>query len=205
MSRPDTRCLPRLLTLAAAVALVASACSPPPDPPSDTVDDGWSVDTHGGSDTAEEPGDGGEDGGPPADLALDLGSFADEGNAYDPYPEEGAEIRLVHGFQGGYHVEPSMYLSGISQSGFEATITYEVERVSDGEKLNRRDTYIVGQYGWTSYKEGFLHHSNPVVFKTRTPDEVLGDEIQLRVTVDLENGGKASDTQTGTLIDAGRP
>ncbi|MFB6374681.1 MAG: hypothetical protein ABEN55_16530, partial [Bradymonadaceae bacterium] len=94
---------------------------------------------------------------------------------------------------------------GIEASEFATTITYHVERISDGTQLNRRETYNIDDYDWLEYQNGHLHHSNPVVFKTRQPDKVVGDQIRVEVTVDLENGGKDSATQTGELVDGGRP
>lgn len=192
----------RAAVLLVVSAMFAAACSPP-NPGPDAGDSGRRGD---GSDAVDEDtgvsDDGDEAGG---DLTLKMGESIDGGDSYAPYPGEDAEIRLIHGFQGGYHVEPSLYVTGIDTTEFSTTIEYRVVRTSDGEQLNRRETYEIDHYGWLDRRDGYLHHSNPVIFKTNDPDEVLGDDIRMEVTVDLENGGNVSGTQKGTLVDGGRP
>ncbi|MFB6374680.1 MAG: hypothetical protein ABEN55_16525, partial [Bradymonadaceae bacterium] len=94
----------RQISLAVGVlTLVAAGCSPA-DPRPDVADTG---DTRGAVDTGGDTDDGGNGEETSSDLSLDLGQSSD-GDNYDPYPDEGAEIKLVHGFQGGYHIEPSL-------------------------------------------------------------------------------------------------
>jgi len=187
----------QLAFAAAGLMLVVGVGCFPPDGTPETGPDTHSTPDADGVDGSGEVSDG--------DLTLTMGRSSDDRESYDPYPDEGAEIRLIHGFQGGYHVEPALHVAGIEAREFSTTIRYSVERIEDGEKLNRRNTYNIGQYGWMDHQGGHLHHSNPVVFETRMPDQLLGDAVRMTVTVDIDDGGRVSDTQTGTLVDGGRP
>jgi hypothetical protein len=137
--------------------------------------------------------------------ALGLGQSSASRASYTPYSDEGAEVRLVHGFQGGYHLEPAVYVPDGPDGEFESEVYYDVWRLSDGERLNRRRRYLVTHHGWLDYEGGLLHHSNPVILAVSSPEALVGDRVCLEVRVDIEGGREVSGTRIATVVDGGRP
>lgn len=155
--------------------------------------------------------DGGEESGPDADRAcreggdLVLGQSSSDRASFTPYSEENAEVRLVHGFQGGYHLEPAVYVPDGPDGEFEAEVYYDVWRLEDDERLNRRRRYLVTHHGWMEYEGGLLHHSNPVILAVSSPEALVGDRVCLQVRVDIEGGPEVSGTRIATVVEGGRP
>lgn len=143
------------------------------------------------------PDDGGDGGGD----RLQLGRTMEGGSSFEAYATATAEIELVHGFQGGYHVEPALYVTGVGESAPDTSIDYLVERAGSGEQLSRDTSYDIGPRGWTEYEDGYLHRSNPVIFDIEQPDEVVGDPVTLEVTVDIVDGAELTRTVEGTIVD----
>lgn len=144
-----------------------------------------------------DDGNGEGDGG----VELTLGRSADGGSGFEAYSTASAEIDLVHGFQGGYHVEPTLYLTGVGDSAPDTRIDYVVERAGDGEQISRDTSYEIVPGGWTSYQNGYLHRSNPVIFDIQEPEEVVGDPVELTVTVDVTDGEEVTESVEGTIVD----
>lgn len=192
--------LSRSWGMAVGAALVAAAvwgCSDGEgdQPGSDTEDWSTSTDVSGDADTTEsnpEPTDG---------LSLALGRPADGGEGFEAYAEEDAEIELVHGFQGGYHIEPVLYLSGIEREGFEADVEYVVEERESGQQVNRTSEFQIGRFGLNEYEGGYLYHSPPVVFEVESPSEITGAEIRLEVSLDVVGGSSTTTTRIATIVD----
>ena len=181
-----------IAVVAIAFAILSVGCSGGGGGGSDV---GWTfqdVDDHSSSDP---------DGTESDELVLDLGRRTMGGNGFEPYDDSNADVEIVHGFQGGYHIEPTLYLTGVDEEMFTADIHYEVVRDSDGEMLNSRKDYVVDHYGWMSYQDGFLHHSNPVIFAISGPSDVKGDGVEISITVDVRQGGAVSVTQDATIVD----
>jgi hypothetical protein len=180
--------------LAGAVGCSAGGVSSDVGPDSD-----WRLDTD-----RQEPGDADAtdgDGEEAGDLTLDLGEHGPSGAGFEPYTDGAGEFELVRGFQGGFHLEPVLYLVGVEQSEFTAEIDYEIRRRSDGDLLNRETTFEIGPRQWSDHEEGYLHFSNPVIFTAGQPDAVIGTPVELVVTLDVQGGGSVHVSHVGTVVD----
>lgn len=191
-----------LASLVVVLLVGAAGCpvdSKPEDPPlPDTrVPDGRDGgDEMPGPDADRECREGGD---------LVIGQTSADRASFTPYSEADAEVRLVHGFQGGYHVEPAVYVPDGPDGEFESDVYYDVWQLADGERLNRRRRYLVTHHGWLDYEGGLLHHSNPVILAVSSPEALVGDRVCLEVRVDIAGGPEVSGTRIATVVDGGRP
>lgn len=185
------RCLAGLLL----VGLVGCSSGLPEQP----VESDWQLDAEAGErPDADVDGDDGESTG---DLTLELGGHGPSMADFEPYEEGAADFELIRGFQGGFHLEPVLYLEGVGREDFTAEIDYQVRRRSDGEMMNRQTTFEIGPRQWSAHEEGYLHFSNPVIFTSRRPDEIIGTPVELVVSVDLQGGGSVTVSDRGTVVD----
>lgn len=172
----------RVRRLALAVVLVAAAgCYPPSNGNGDG--DAWSS----------------------GELSVEAGDVVDGGAAFEPYAAGGnAEIELVAGIQGGFHIEPDLRLRGVDSDEFTTVIDYVVTRTSNGDRLNRPSEFTIrSEFGWSEAPSGpgYIHRSNQVILDISRPSQVVGDEVEVQITVDLESGGMGETRVVGTIVD----
>jgi len=167
------------------LAPVAAGCHPPSEGGSD-----------GGTDTEG-------DGWTPEELSVEAGRLVDGGATFEPYADGGdAEIELVAGFQGGFHVEPDLRLTDLDSDAFTTVIDYVVERTSNGERVNRPSEFTIrSEFGWEELDSGWVHRGNQVIFDINRPAQIVGDEVELQVSVDLESGARSQTRVIGTIVD----
>ncbi len=193
----------RNLALVVIVAAAGLIGCPPEIEPEDDGGDGW---------TDEQA-----DAGPPScpDLpseadassgsGLVMGQSSDDLESFTPYAEREAEVKLIQGFQGGYHVEPALFLPDPPGGEFQADVHYEVRRTGSDEQLNQISQYPADHHAWMDYCDGLLHHSSRVILSIDSPGALIGDEISLEVRVDIDGEGEVSASKTATVVDGGRP
>lgn len=180
-----------LLVLGVVVLLATGAsCGPKPNPGDDAGDGGdWTLDGGDSTDGGEAGADGGGDG----DLSMTLGRLNTEERSFEKYPVGEARVEVVSGFQGGFHVEPSILLQGVEADPFEAELEYEVRDRDSGEVMTRPTLYnIESRWGWLEYKkgDGVVHHSNPVIFDgIAGPEDVEGEKVILWVRAKIMETG----------------
>jgi hypothetical protein len=111
---------------------------------------------------------------------------------------DGAEIELVHGPQGGWHVELGVRFTDIDPSG--ATLVYEAHN-DDGERLSRM------RYGITPRRlvvDGH-HQVRPddlVIFDIDSGDRVRDRVVTFEVRLEDETGVEiSSDVRTLRVVD----
>ena len=183
------------------IAVASAGCDPGGTPVEGDADaNGWELD--GGGEVAD---DAEPDARGASEFSLQLGRPADQGMGFEPYASSDPELEIVRGFQGGFHLEPSLYITELDRRDFTAVIDYQVVRLSDGESLIRPTEYTIDQAGWISWADGYVHHSNPVIFTASQPSEVTGTEVRLQVTVRLEGGGRTRASLEATLVNGEGP
>ena len=131
---------------------------------------------------------------PGASLAIGAGL-----TAYEPI-DDGAELALVMGPQGGYHVDITFRSCGIVPmdarlrvDGFDAEtgreVAFEIDRI-----LTERRVRIEEDGCWT--RVGDL-----LVFDVSMPSEIVGREVRVEARVVAEDGTTASTTRTIRVVE----
>lgn len=127
-------------------------------------------------------------------ACLELGVGADATPIADESP-----IDLVHGPQGGWHVEVGVRLLHIDAEG--TTLIYEARREEDDTVLS------TVRYGITPRRliesGPYLVRANDlVVFEITSPDAVLDQRVTFEARIEDENGIElASDVRTLLVVD----
>lgn len=109
------------------------------------------------------------------------------------------EIELVHGPQGGWHVELGVRFTGIDPLAI--TLVYEAHREDDGELVAQM------RYGITPRRLGVDGHhrlraEDLVIFDIDSGDQVRSRRTTFTVRIEDESGAElASDTRTLRIID----
>jgi hypothetical protein len=81
-------------------------------------------------------------------------------------------------------------------------IDYVVERTSNGERVNRPSEFTIrSEFGWEELDSGWVHRGNQVIFDINRPAQIVGDEVELQVSVDLESGARSQTRVIGTIVD----
>lgn len=137
------------------VALVLASCSPA------RIDDaGLAVD--GAIDAPSAP-------------SLELGTGLE---AFVPIPDEGAELELVHGPQGGWHVHLSLRTRGFAPTG----LIYEITRLSDGELVCMLALGV--REGTFVERDGALERVGDfAIFSISSAEEIVGEDVLVRASL----------------------
>ena len=131
---------------------------------------------------------------PGTSLAIGTGI-----TAYEPI-DDGAELMLVMGPQGGYHVDITFRSCGIVPmdarlrvDGFDAEtgreVAFEIDRI-----LTERRVRVEEDGCWT--RVGDL-----LVFDVLMPSEIVGREVRVEARVVAEDGTTASTTRTIRVVE----
>lgn len=126
-------------------------------------------------------------------IAIELGTGAD---AFRPLPE-GSDLEVVHGPQGGWHVELSARLGGLDPDG--GLLRFQI--VDDGGVLVAETRIAV--YARRLDRDGcaYLRHGDIVVLSLPDPPEVLGEDVTARVILEIGGESVAEDERGVHLVD----
>lgn len=139
----------------------------------------------------------------PAPLSASDGVFGDPwvelgtGTASFEPLDEGQDIELVAGPQGGWHLDAAVWFDGFGPGGvtlvYEA-VDVEAERVSYVTQAELIEANVV------EADEGWHRVGDRIVLDIDSTDEVVGDALILRVTAQLE-GQTWSDERRVVVVD----
>jgi hypothetical protein len=110
------------------------------------------------------------------------------------------EIEIISGIQGGWHVEPYLYVSGVTERELfgTATLWVEVEEMRIAESGIQEFEPIFFQ----RVDDDFALFSQPVIFQgSNTPENLTGLEVIMHADIVFDDGRSVSLTSTVTLID----
>lgn len=178
----------------------------PSDDDAGAFDAGLTVDGGTSRDASTTPDASGRDATPfdadPLDAPATSGTSLAIGTgitAYEPI-DDGAELTLVMGPQGGYHVDITFRACGIVPmdarlrvDGFDAEtgreVAFEIDRI-----LTERRVRVEEDGCWT--RVGDL-----LVFDVLMPSEIVGREVRVEARVVAEDGTTASTTRTIRVVE----
>ena len=142
---------------------------------------------------------------PPVDAACTVGGGAvpwlvlGTGEAGFVELPAGANLELVHGPQGGYHVNATA-LFGLAVSPDMHVLRYDVTR-PDGTELGTTQVALL-ERRLTRACGGWFRGGDILVLSITGPDDVSGDEVDIMVRVLDADGAVATDTRRVRIVDA---
>jgi hypothetical protein len=111
----------------------------------------------------------------PSAPSVELGTGLE---AFVPIPDEGAELELVHGPQGGWHVHLSLRVRGFVPTG----LIYEITRLSDGELVCMLPLGV--REGTFVERDGALERVGDfAIFSITSPEEIVGQDVLVRASL----------------------
>jgi hypothetical protein len=203
---------PGVLRSCVCVVSFAMMVACPSDDDAGSFDAGSIADGGTSRDASTTPDANGRDGSTPSDAApfdaVPLDTPSSPGTslaigtgitAYEPI-DDGAELTLVMGPQGGYHVDITFRACGIVPmdarlrvDGFDAEtgreVAFEIDRI-----LTERRVRVEEDGCWT--RVGDL-----LVFDVLMPSEIVGREVRVEARVVAEDGTTASTTRTIRVVE----
>lgn len=143
------------------------------------------------SDDAGSLGDGAIDA--PSTASLELGTGLE---AFEPIPDEGAELELVHGPQGGWHVHLSLRARGFVPTG----LIYEITRLSDGALVCMLALGV--REGTFVERDGALERVGDfAIFSITTADEIAGQDVLVRASLYDAERHRVEDEVRARVVD----
>ena len=116
--------------------------------------------------------------------------------AFEPLPD-GSDIELVAGPQGGWHLDLALRFDGFGPGGL--VLRYEAV-ATDATPVSFVTTAAVQEASVLQEDDGFLRLGDRVVLDIANADEVVGLEVIVRVTAELD-GQTWSDERRVTVVD----
>lgn len=139
--------------------------------------------------------DGGPDDGPQAPLTVSLGEGL---TRYAPLPDEGAEVELVLGPQGGWHFDLATRLTGASPDGL--TLDYAV-RSPEGATLHLPARVMLNARRVLPDGDGFVRVGDRAVLDVRNGSDLVDHTVELSVVATDARGRTARDTHRARVVD----
>jgi hypothetical protein len=139
-----------------------------------------------------------DDAGAPGDAAaarLVLGTGTD---VFTPIPETGAELGLVYGPQGGWHLDAAVQLYGLEPDGL--LLGYEIHDATTGENLGMPLTFRLQRRFVEQEGDHWVRVGDRAIFDIMSDAEVLGRVVELRATATRPEGTMAADARVLTVV-----
>ncbi len=112
--------------------------------------------------------------------------------------EDGDEVPLVYGPQGGWHIDATARFGGIELDG--AWLTYVATDPDDGAVLNYPYEAKLHPSLLQEIEDGWLRVGDRAVFAIETDEEILGRTVQLEVTLTDGTGGHHHDQRVIVVV-----
>jgi hypothetical protein len=112
-------------------------------------------------------------------------------------PEAGAELELVAGPQGGWHIDVTTRLYDLAIE--QLLLTYEITR--DGDVVSMPRQFMLREALVLREGDHYLRAGDFVPFEITQPADIVGDTVVVRVTAEAVDGARAEDQRTVTIVD----
>ena len=109
-------------------------------------------------------------------------------------PLEGGTVELVHGPQGGWHLDVTLRLWDEAPDG--VLLDYEVRRQGEDTPVSTPTQYRVAEERLVRESDHWLRLGDRVVFAISDPSEVLGAVVEVRAVID-----PVEDRDSATVVD----
>jgi len=124
------------------------------------------------------------------ELGTGLANFVD-------IPATGADLELIAGPQGGWHLEATARLYELTVEGL--LLSYRIER--GGTVISMPVEFALSERRLTRDGDRWLRAGDQVRFEITEPADVVGDVVEIIVTANPTDGEAVTDSRTITVID----
>jgi hypothetical protein len=128
--------------------------------------------------------------GPRVELGTGLANFVD-------IPATGADLELIAGPQGGWHLEATARLYDLTVEGL--LLSYRIER--GGTVISMPVEFALSERRLTRDGDRWLRAGDQVRFEITEPADVVGDVVEFIVTANPTDGESVTDSRTITVVD----
>ncbi|MCA9610059.1 MAG: hypothetical protein KC619_30895 [Myxococcales bacterium] len=145
-------------------------------------------------------GPGGVDAGRDAAGAMPTVELGTGTSAFEPIPETGAELELVMGPQGGFHVFVTARIEDLDVE--DMLIRYAAHDAATGELVGHEATYVTDSTRLARDGTGWVRAGDFVILHDSSPDTVRGRVLEISVHVEEASGAlSADDSRVVTIVD----
>jgi hypothetical protein len=138
----------------------------------------------------------GSDGGVPGGAArVVLGTGAE---TFTDIPTTGAELRLVYGPQGGWHLDAAVRLYDLEPDGL--LLSYQIHDATTRENLGMPLSFRLQRRFVEEEGDHWVRVGDRAIFDIASDTEVLGRVVELRATAMRPEGTTAEDARVLTVI-----
>jgi len=113
---------------------------------------------------------------------------------------EGARLELIHGPQGGWHVDTTCRLYGLEPDGL--VLSYQAIQPSDGSVVSLPVEVVLRRTRVVPEGDHFLRAGDRTIFDIEGPGEVVGATVELVVRATPTTGEPLEDRRVITVVDA---
>lgn len=127
-----------------------------------------------------------------ATPSITLGTGA---TSFEQLPASGAQLELISGPQGGWHLNVSARFTGLEPDGLQ--LSYEVRRVGETTPISFRAVSALTRRSVRETEPGvFDRLGDRAVLNISGPAAVANSDVEVTVTAQASNGAGAADTRT---------
>jgi hypothetical protein len=131
-------------------------------------------------------------GGPRVELGQGTSTFI-------PIEKEGAQLQLVQGPQGGWHVDVTCKFWGLDPDGM--TLAYVANAAGgDGGTVSHPSSYVLTRDRVVPEGDAWVRTGDRVVFDIMSPSEILGNAVVISVLV-AQSTSEATDQRRVTIVE----
>jgi hypothetical protein len=145
------------------------------------------------------PDDGERDAGPPADLGgeprVEIGTGVTSFIAID----DGADVELVNGPQGGWHVDVTLRLFQVDPQ--ELTMRIEGYDVTSGDSIGIPIERVLTERRVQPEDDHWLRVGDQLIFAIEGPEEVVDTDVRIEARITTPEGASASAEKVVHVID----
>jgi hypothetical protein len=132
--------------------------------------------------------------GAPPPIGVELGTGT---TSFVEIPEDDAELELVRGSQGGFHVDVTARIYDAEPEGL--TITYAASL--DGTIVSYPTSVELDRSRVVAEDDHYLRAGDFLQLEIAGPPEVVGRELEISVHVGATSGASAEDSRRATIVD----
>src|SRR5262249_30726434 len=114
-------------------------------------------------------------------------------------PETGAELELIAGTQGGFHVWVTARIWDLNPEGL--VIAYEGTPVGASAPISYPTEIAVRQSDLVREGDHWVRAGDFLRFMISGPADIVGTEVDVRITATCVGGASAEDVRRATIVD----
>ncbi|GAB5549951.1 MAG: hypothetical protein SangKO_097110 [Sandaracinaceae bacterium] len=138
-----------------------------------------------------------DEAGVPLPASVELGTGT---SAFRPIPEDGAELELVRGPQGGFHVFLTARITALQVDG--ASLVYSARHAETGEVVGNPASYVLSAARLAREGVAWVRVGDFLVLDDASPDAVRDQTLELQIEVMEASGERAAmDRRTVLIVD----